>query len=98
VQIGGVRHDASLPHAEADHCVVDDVACPHCKTMPLRVSGTGRSIDPDARHDTWRADGIATCCDKPVGTIRVKIAGTLFGIEEDQRVYEMGVQIGARIY
>jgi hypothetical protein len=91
VQIGDVRHTATKPHEEAEYCVVD-IACPHCKVTPLKVSGHGKSIDPDARHDTWRADGSSVCCNVQIGTIRVKVS-TLFGIEEDQRVYSMGIRI-----
>lgn len=92
VQIGDVHHDAKLPFPNADHCIVD-IPCPHCKVEQLGVVGSGRFIDPDARHDTWAAEGYATCCKMHVGLIRVKIAGTLFGIEEDQRVANMGIRI-----
>ncbi len=93
VQVDGKRHPAKTPFEGADHCTID-IPCPHCKApAPIGVQGSGRYVDPDARHDTWAAEGYTTCCKKPIGKIRVKIHDTLFGIEEDAAVARMGIRI-----
>jgi hypothetical protein len=92
VQIGGVRHPAAPPFPEADHCAVN-IACPACgAAAPLKVAGSGRFVDPDARHDTWAAEGYAQCCRANVGLIRMQVS-TLFGIEEDEAVLRGRVRV-----
>jgi hypothetical protein len=98
VEVAGKRHPATKPFEEADHCRID-IACPHCKTpAPIGVAGSGRSVDPDASHDTWIAEGYTTCCKHHLGKIRVKVHDTLFGVKEDENVYATCAQLGIRIY
>jgi hypothetical protein len=98
LELDGKRHEGRMPYEGADHCLVD-VDCPHCKApAPIKVAGAKRRIDPDHRHDTYKADGGHLDCGNFLGPLRYKVAGTLFGIEEDERVYAMAVKIGARIY
>ena len=65
-------------------------SCQHCGVAPLRVQGTGRRIAQDDR--AYEADGIAMCCSKFVGVIRVEVS-TLFGLREDEAVMRHGVKI-----
>jgi hypothetical protein len=76
------RITCRLPHAEADHAVVDG-ACPRCGSANFGVQGTGRR--PSADDRAWEADGIATCCKEFVGVIRME-PNTLFGVREDEAV------------
>lgn len=87
---GDVR-SAKRPYENADHAVASG-ACPGCKAEPFKVAGCGKSIDPDRRHDTYRADAVCIACSGHVGILRVKV-DTLFGIEEDERVASMGIRI-----
>ena len=70
---------------EAPDVACQGEPCPRKGERPLRVVGSGREIDPENRHDTYRADGHCTACGGNVGVIRAKVS-TLFGIEEDERV------------
>ena len=76
---------AKQPHENADRVIVENGACPKCKLAPLVCRGRGMTIDPNASHDTYRADATCCGCDAPVGVLRVKVS-TIFGIEEDERV------------
>lgn len=80
-----------IREAYETHAIADG-ACPGCKTTSFRVAGCGKSIDPDHRLDTYRADAVCIDCAGHVGIIRAKI-DTLFGIEEDSRVFSMGVRV-----
>lgn len=80
---------ARLPAQDADHCEVVG-ACP-CGATPFRVQGTGRRYSTDDR--AYEADGVAVCCDRYVGVLRVE-TGTLFGVREDEAVS----RCGARVY
>lgn len=65
-----------------------------CGAEPMFVSGAGKRIsqDPKLKHDTYEADAVCTKCSGHVGIIFAKV-DTLFGIEEDERVFNMGVRI-----
>lgn len=76
---------AKQPHEHADRVIVEAGACAKCKLAPLVVRGLGMTIDPEASHDTYRADAVCCGCDAPAGVLRVKVS-TIFGIEEDERV------------
>ena len=89
VLFSGERMKCSQPFAEADFADVDG-RCLVCGTTPFRVQGTGRR--PSSDGQAWEAGGIAVCCNKHAGTIRVE-TGTLFGVEEDERVLAMGIKI-----
>jgi len=86
--LGDKRHKVKTPYEGASYADVPDVECPHCK-KPLQVQGTGKRI---AGHDIYRAPAICTACEKLVGELEVKV-NTLFGLEEDERVFSMGVKI-----
>lgn len=81
-----LRPEPDAPNVEVPR------ACPGCKAEPYRVTGCGREIDPEHRHDTYRADAACTACGTRVGVLRVKVS-TLFGLEEDERLARMGVRI-----
>ena len=86
----GKVQELKLPFPEADAAVVQPPApCPHCGAEEMKVQGTGKHIES---QDTYASNAITTCCSKHVGTIRAKV-NTLFGIEEDERVFSMGVRI-----
>lgn len=92
VTIQGVGHKVDLPEESQTWIEIPGVnPCPGCKCPGLlRVSGAGRRIDG---YDTYAADAVTTCCKGWVGTIRVQVHDTLFGIAEDERVLRMGVTI-----
>lgn len=73
----------------ADHAVIDGV-CPFCKAAPFKVAGTGRRISDDDR--AYEADGVALCCHKHVGLLRMEM-NTLFGLREDEAVANLGIRI-----
>ena len=89
LKMDGETRKARLPFMDADHCVVNG-DCP-CGVTPFKVAGAGRRFSEDDR--AYEADGVALCCDKYVGVIRVE-TGTLFGVREDEAVS----RCGARIY
>ncbi len=92
LQLGldGVVHKARKPAPDADHALVDGLACPGCKApAPLKVQGTGRRIES---RDTYAADAVTACCSGWVGTLRLKV-DTLFGLEEDEAVASLGIRI-----
>lgn len=76
---------AKQPHENADRVIVESDTCTECKESPLAVRGLGMTIDPNASHDTYRADAVCYSCGAPAGVLRVKMS-TIFGIEEDERV------------
>ena len=84
----GKKHRVKPPYEGAAYANVPDQDCPHC-AKPLQVQGTGKRI---ASRDTYAANAICTSCEKPVGELQVKV-NTLFGLEEDERVFSMGVKI-----
>ena len=63
--------------------------CPHCMEKPLRVRGTGKRI---SSFDTYSATAICYSCRREIGTLESKMK-TLFGLEEDERVFRSGVTI-----
>lgn len=67
---------------------IDNVICPHCQE-PLEVQGTGKRI---SGYDTYTADAVCVKCQRLVGELVAKV-NTLFGLEEDNRVFSMGVKI-----
>ncbi len=89
LKMDGETRSARLPAQDADHCVVAG-KCP-CGVTPFRVQGTGRRHSSDDR--AYEADGVAMCCGKYVGVIRVE-TNTLFGVREDEAV----ARCGARVY
>jgi len=66
----------------ATHALAPGV-CPHCKTAPFYVAGTGVSIASDDR--AYEAGAVALCCKRRVGVIRAEVS-TLFGVTEDEQV------------
>jgi hypothetical protein len=61
--------------------------CPKCGALPCNVQGTGRRISSDDR--AYEATGVCLACKQAIGTIRAE-TGTLFGVEEDERVLASG--------
>jgi len=90
-ETGGRVYPMRPPFEGADHAVVEGWTCPTCGGN--KVAGAGRTIEGPHPSDTYRADGGCASCRKVVGVLRVKVAGTLFGLEEDERVASMGVRI-----
>jgi hypothetical protein len=88
LMMDGVKHKVVPPYEGASHADVPGQNCPHCK-KELRVQGTGKHIKS---FDTYASVGICVACEKPVGEIQAKV-NTLFGLEEDERVFSMGVKI-----
>lgn len=78
----GPARKAKLPHADADHCVVDG-ACPHCGATPFKAAGAKGTMVKG--HDTYTSDGGCVGCKVVTGKLVVTV-NTLFGIEEDERV------------
>jgi len=64
--------------------------CPTCSAEPFRVQGTGRRIAAD--DHAYEADAVCLACSQIVGTLRVD-ANTLFGLREDEAVFQSGVKI-----
>lgn len=89
----GKVHRVKPPYKDAAF-VATNLTCPHCGEENMKVAGTGKHIDPDHRHDTYKAQAVHDDehCRGHVGVLRVKV-NTLFGIEEDERVFSMGVRI-----
>jgi hypothetical protein len=89
----GRVHKAKKPYEDANF-VETEMTCPHCGEENIKVAGTGKIIDPERRHDTYRADAVhySTDCNKSVGVLRVKI-DSFFGLEEDERIANMGIRI-----
>ena len=93
VTIDGKTYKGKQPYEGAAHVEVE-AACPHCGEKSINVAGTGQHIDPEARHETYRADAIhySVECGKQIGEIRCKV-DTLFGLEEDLAVSRLGTKI-----
>lgn len=53
------------------------------------IHGTGKRIES---YDTYASDAKCATCGTDVGIIRAKVP-TLFGLEEDERIFSMGVKI-----
>lgn len=89
----GRAYKASQPYPGALY-VKTEMKCPHCGEENMNVAGMEKHIDPEARHDTYKAKAIhyATECGKTVGTIRCKV-NSFFGLEEDEAVFRMGIKI-----
>jgi hypothetical protein len=89
----GAVHKAKQPYGGSKH-VTTTMTCPHCKAENISVSGTGKHKDPEASYDTYKAQAFhaSTECGKAVGTLRCKV-GTFFGLEEDERILDLGVKI-----
>lgn len=62
--------------------------CPHCK-KPLTVAGGGKHIK---NQDTYSAPAGCVSCNMWVGDLEVQVS-TLFGLEEDERIANMGIRI-----
>ena len=75
------RFKLTTPFEGADHAVVVDEACPHCKASPFKIGGSGKHITDDDR--AYQAEGYCFECKKHVGTIRAE-PPTLFGLHEDE--------------
>lgn len=60
-----------------------------CQCGHAAVVGGGKYVET---RDTYAAVALCQKCGKRVGTFRAKV-DTLFGIEEDERVYGMGIKI-----
>jgi hypothetical protein len=89
VRPNGKRLPAKLPYEGADFAVLV-TGCPECGAHEPKLQGTGRRPSKDGR--AWEADAVALCCDRHVGTLRCEM-NTLFGVEEDERVFRMGIKI-----
>jgi len=85
----GKKVPAKLPYESADHAVLA-TDCPECGEHEAKVQGTGKRSSQDKM--AWEADAVATCCDRYVGTLRCEVS-TLFGVEEDARVFSLGIKI-----
>lgn len=72
--------ECTLPYPTAEY-VCPTGTCPHCGQADWQVSGGAKTIG----HDTITAPAATGCCRKPVGKLVVTV-GTIFGIEEDERV------------
>ena len=88
LKMGGKTFKVKQPYEGASYANVPDAKCPHC-SEELVIQGTGKHI---ASYDTYAAMAICVKCEKPVGEIQAKV-NTLFGLEEDERVFSMGVKI-----
>lgn len=76
--------EATRPYQDAMFVRVP--TCPICKREPADVQGKNpRWLD----EETCESDATCLDCQKPVGTLRV-VLGTLFGLEEDERVLNSG--------
>lgn len=89
----GMVHKIKAGEAGAE-ATATKLRCPHCGEENILVSGTGKSIDPDNKHDTYRADAVhaSAKCAQRIGVLRAKV-NTLFGIEEDEAVFRLGIKI-----
>lgn len=88
IVIGGVTHKIKTPYEGASYADVLEMVCPHCGEE-LRVQGTGRRI---TSRDTYAASALCVACETVVGELRLKV-DTLFGLEEDEAVFRLGVKI-----
>lgn len=89
VNLDGRVYECDPPAFEgAAFVIARGGACPLCGKSG--VAGAGRRIEG---HATYAADGGCADCRKVTGVLRVVVAGTLFGLEEDERVASMGVRI-----
>ena len=84
----GKKVKVKVPYEGAAYTDVPEHVCPCCGE-PLQVQGTGKRI---ASFDTYAAVAVCTACDRPVGELQVKV-NTLFGLEEDERVFAQGAKI-----
>lgn len=78
-----VHEGRSIPATVEDnsfHVTIEK--CPLCGAVPGKVRGTGITSHD---HDTYRADAVTLCCDRPIGQMRTKV-DTIFGIDEDEAV------------
>lgn len=82
VRSGEARRECKLPYEGALHVEVDGT-CPECGVASFGARGTGRR--PSADDQAWEADALSTCCNKPIGTLRVEVS-TIFGVREDEAV------------
>jgi hypothetical protein len=84
------KHRAIVPYEDAGHVLVPGMLCPTCRIEPLRVKGTGKYVESS---NTYAAHAVcAENCGAHLGTLRVQV-NTLFGIEEDERVFASGIKI-----
>lgn len=88
LKMGDKTFKVTLPYEDSSEAFVPDVKCPHCDEE-LVVQGTGKRI---ASYDTYAAPAICVKCKKHVGELQAKVS-TLFGLEEDERVFSMGIKI-----
>lgn len=84
----GKKTKLKLPDKDSISVDVPNTKCPDCHE-PLVVSGGNKRV---GAFDTYHSDAVCTKCNKHVGTLKLKV-DTLFGIEEDQRVFSMGIKI-----
>lgn len=89
----GTVRTGKLPYPNADHAVITG-DCPHCKPTDrndgFKVAGIKGTMAHD--YDTYRARGGCLVCGAYVGELRMKV-DTIFGIEEDERVFNMGIRV-----
>ena len=88
IVIDGTPHKVVPPYSGAEYADVPDVDCPKC-SEPLQVQGAGKHI---VEYDTYASTAVCTKCHEAVGELRLKV-NTLFGLEEDERVFSMGIKI-----
>lgn len=75
---------AERPYLDATFVRVPE--CPACKRKPADIQGK----DPEWLDEaTCQANAVCLDCGKPVGILQA-IIGTLFGLEEDRRVLQLG--------
>ena len=86
----GAVHRVQLPYLDVGY-VNTGIRCPACGAEQISVSGTGKWIEsPDTYAATAVHDDPA--CRAVVGVIRARVS-TLFGLEEDERVFSRGIRV-----
>jgi hypothetical protein len=88
LKMKGRTFKVKVPYEGASYADVPDVKCPLCNE-DLTVQGTGKRIK---NYDTYEAGAICVKCKKLVGELQVKVS-TFFGLEEDERVFSMGIKV-----
>lgn len=88
LKMKGKTFKVKMPYDGASYADVPDAKCPHC-SEDLTVQGTGKRIKD---YDMYEAGAICVKCKKAVGELQMKV-NTLFGLEEDERVFSMGIKV-----
>lgn len=83
-----------LPYDGAKYVLAVDTKehCPYCGAGGEDFKIAGNKRRPSKDNTAWVADGGCLACRAWLGDL-VAETGTLFGVEEDERVSNMGVRI-----